>query len=416
MFHQAISLLIVAATLILMLRKPRNLSEAWIAGAGGLVMLALGPLSLGQARAVVRETSDVLFFLLGMMVLTTLVEQAGIFDFLAEGCARLARGSGTLLFCGVFILGAIITAFLSLDVTVLILTPIIYALVIRRNINALPFMFACTFVANTASLALPISNLTNLLVYDELDISYQSFLARMWLPNLVAITVNLLVFLWLFRNQIPRRYEATDREPLPQFDWWAATSAFVLLLTLCGLFTLGFAHQSLAWAALTGGGVLAVLGIMSRRATLPTIARSISWQLFIFVVGMLLVVRGLEHAVLDNHVISTPHGILPAVLISAGGAALGSNIVNNVPMTILALPLIARATGESRQALAFGTLVGANIGPTLTTYGSLATMLWLSLVRKRGLDVSTGDYLKVGLVTMPPVLLSTALTLWLVLR
>jgi arsenical pump membrane protein len=399
-----------------MLRRPRNISEAWIAGAGGLVMLALGPLSLADARAVSRETADVLFFLLGMMVLTTLAEQAGIFDFLAEGCARLAHGSGTLLFCGVFVLGAIVTAFLSLDVTVLILTPIIYALVIRRNLNALPFMFACTFVANTASLALPISNLTSLLVYDQLELSYQSFIARMWLPNLVAVVVNLGVFLWLFRNQIPRRYNSAQPEPLPPFDWWSATAALVLMLTLCGLFVQGFAHRPLAWAALAGGVALALIGIAGRRASLPGIARSVSWQLFIFVVGMLLVVRGLEQSLLDDRSISTPHGVFPAVLVSAGSAALGSNIVNNVPMTILALPLIGRATGESRQVLAFGTLVGANIGPTLTTYGSLATMLWLSLVRKRGLDVSTKDYLKVGLITMPPVLLSTSFTLWLVLR
>src|SRR3954470_11419299 len=114
MLQQTISLFIVAATLFLMLRRPRNISEAWVAGAGGLLMLALGPLSLADARSVGRETADILLFLLGMMVLTTLVEQAGIFDFLAEGCAHLANGSGTLLFCGVFVLGAIVTAFLSL--------------------------------------------------------------------------------------------------------------------------------------------------------------------------------------------------------------------------------------------------------------------------------------------------------------
>lgn len=178
-----LSIAIVAATLALILGRPRGVSEAWVAAAGALAMILVGPVRLADVPDVLGETADVLLFLAGMMVLTVLVECAGVFTLLAEGCARLARGSGVLLFCLVFLLGAIVTALLSLDVTVILLTPIVYEVTRRRRLDALPFMFACTFVANTASLIFPMSNLTNLLVAQQLGLDFASFAATMWLPS-----------------------------------------------------------------------------------------------------------------------------------------------------------------------------------------------------------------------------------------
>jgi arsenical pump membrane protein len=409
-----ISIVIVAATLALMLIRPRGIGEAWIAAGGAVAMLLTGQLRTADFQAAVDGTADVLLFLLGMMVLTALVEQAGVFERLAEGCARLARGSGRLLFCAVFVLGAVVTALLSLDVTVIMLTPIIYAVTIRRRLDALPFMFACTFVANTASLVLPISNLTNLLVYHQLGLDFVQFAARMWLPNLVAIAVNLGIFLWLFRDRLPVRFEMVDEEPLPPTDWGLIAASVVLAATLIALIGLGLSHHPLAWGALAGGALLLLIGVVGRRARPMQIAREISWPLFIFVIGMFLVVRGLEHAVLEGAITSLPTDPARALITGAIAAAVGSNIVNNVPMTLLALSLTDRATGEARSAFAYGTLLGANIGPTLTTYGSLATMLWLTLIRKRGIDIKTGEYLRVGLLTMPLVLIAATLTFWLV--
>jgi arsenical pump membrane protein len=143
---------------------------------------------------------------------------------------------------------------------------------------------------------------------------------------------------------------------------------------------------------------------------------AISWPLFVFVIGMFLVVRGFEHVWLNQLRLALPREPIPALLLAVGGNAVGSNIVNNVPMTLLSLPVIARAEPHLREVLAYGTLVGANIGPTLTTYGSLATMLWLALIRKRGLDVTTTEYLRVALITTPLVLAATTLTLWMVLQ
>lgn len=415
-FDGVTSLVILAATLIGILWRPRGISEAWIAAAGGLAMVVIGPLPIGELPPLLRSTADVLLFLTGMMLLTVLVEQAGVFDVLAEGCARLARGSGIALFCFVFLLGAVITALLSLDVTVVVLTPIVYAVTMRRRIDALPFMFACTFVANTASLVLPISNLTNLLLYQQFEMSFLDFARVMWLPNLVAVVVNLLVFLLIFRRQIPRRFSIDVQEPLPAIDWWFWTSALVLTATLVGLLWSGIVHLPLALAAMGGAIFLLTVGYAGNRIRPSQELREVSWPVLVFVIGMLVLIRGFEQGWLRDRVFEMPQSLAGAIIAAAGATAIGSNIVNNVPMALLSVPVIERSSGEHRTALTYAVLIGTNIGPILTTYGSLATMLWLSLVRKRGMDVTTGQYLRVGVLSMPPILISSAIALWFSLR
>ncbi len=410
------SLVILAATLIGILWRPRGISEAWIAAAGGLAMVVIGPLPIGDLPPLLRSTADVLLFLTGMMLLTVLVEQAGVFDVLAEGCARLARGSGIALFCFVFVLGAVITALLSLDVTVVVLTPIVYSVTMRRRIDALPFMFACTFVANTASLILPISNLTNLLLYQQFEMSFLDFARAMWLPNLVAVVVNLIVFLLIFRRQIPRRFSTEVQEPLPPIDWWFWTSSLVLTVTLVGLLWSGIVHLPLALAAMGGAVFLLAVGYAGNRIRPVDELREVSWPVLVFVMGMLVLIRGFEEGWLRDRVFEMPQSLVGAIIAAAGATAIGSNIVNNVPMALLSVPVIERSSGEHQTALTYAVLIGTNIGPILTTYGSLATMLWLSLVRKRGIDVTTGQYLRIGVLSMPPILISSAIALWFSLR
>lgn len=407
----ALALAIVVATLAGILTRPRGIGEAWFAAAGGLAMVLVGAVGASAVRDEIGGSADILLFLLGMMALTSLVERAGVFEHLAEAFATWSRGSGGLLFANVFILGTIVTTLLSLDVMVIVITPIVYTIAMRRRIDPLPFMFACAFIANTGSLMLPISNLTNLLVYHELDIGFIAFARVMWLPNLAAVLANFLVFRWLFRSRIPRRFTLSSPDPLPPTDWWFWTSAATLSITLAGLFALGLTHRPLAIAALGGAAALLAIAVIGKRAGVVETGREVSWTLFLFVIGMVLVVRGVEPLLLAHVGSSLPTDPLIALLSATGVSALGSNIVNNVPMTLLGLSVIAQTTGKTREAFAYGLLVGSNIGPTLTTYGSLATMLWLTAIRKRGLEVSTGQYLRVGLVTMPLVLLAATLAL-----
>jgi arsenical pump membrane protein len=407
-----VSIAIVAGTLALILIRPRGLNEAWAAAYGGVLVLLTGGLSLDKVPGLLREAADVLVFLAAMMILTVIVEHAGVFDVAAEGCARIARGSGVALFVIVFLLGGLVTAFMSLDVTVIVLTPIVYAITIRRRLDPLPFMFGCTFVANTASLVFPMSNLTNLLVYSQLDLTFGSFARAMWLPNLVALGTTLVVFLWMFGERIPRRFRTEAAVDLPQSDWWLVTAAIVLAGTLLGLILFGLEQRPLAVPAAIGALVLLVVGSVGRRLRALDVARHVSWPVLAFVVGMLIVVRGLENqwlGGLDLRLGSSPAGALTSAAVIT---AIGSNVVNNVPMALLSIPVVDRAPAGVRELTAYATLLGCNIGPTITTYGSLATMLWLTSVRKRGIDISTRRYLRVGLVTAPLVLLTSTLALW----
>lgn len=409
-------LLIVSATLILMLVRPRGITEAWVSAGGALAILAIRIVPVAAIPHVISETSDVLLFLAGMMVLTGIAERAGVFDVLAEGCVRLAHERGRLLFINLFVLGALVTATLSLDVTIIMLTPIVYALTSRRKLDALPFLFSCAFVANTASLVLPVSNLTNLLVYERFNMGFGNFVSAMWWPNLVAAMTNLLVFLWIFRHRIPARFSASngDEESLA-IDRWLITNGVVVAATLVTIFAFGLANKPLWWASVGGAGILTMLAMVGGRVRIAQMVRDLSPGIFVFIVSMTIVVDGFQRTWLAGRTIPFPEGVSGAVITGIAGGAIGSNIVNNVPMTVLALSLIEQAHPAVQTALAYGTLVGTNIGPALTTYGSLATIIWLTSIRRRGIEVSTREYMKVSLITVPIVLVATGATLLIVL-
>jgi arsenical pump membrane protein len=256
------------------------------------------------------------------------------------------------------------------------------------------------------------SNLTNLLVYSQLDLDFGQFVVDLWLPNLVALLTNLAVFLWLFRDRIPARYESDNAsDPKPR-DAWFLLSAGTLVVTLAGLIICGLLHQPISIAATAGTITLLSIGFALGKVQRSVLRDEVSWPVLAFVVGMLIVVRGLENQWLAHVSLNLPSGRTEALFTAVLASAIGSNIVNNVPMTLLAIPAIERASPGTQDVLAYGTLVGSNIGPTLTTYGSLATMLWLSLVRRRGIVISTRQYITVSLITAPAVLFTTTVALW----
>jgi len=339
---------------------------------------------------------------------------------LALRTARAARGSGYALFVGVFGLGAAITALLSLDVTVLVLTPIVYALATRLRLDALPYMYACTFVANTGSLLLPISNLTNLLVYGLLGFGFARFADTMLLPQIVALAVNLAVLFLLFRARLPRRFErgALTALPMNTDPTYLRIATAVLGATLLALLACGLRAWPIYPPALVGGASLLTVGLARRRLVPRQAAREISWGLFPFVIGMFTVICGVEAAWLPRlgGVDRLSAHDLPALLVTAFGTALGANLVNNVPMVAGMIGLLGHADPAARQPLALATILGANLGPVVTPFGSLATLLWLTIVRRKGEEVSTLGYMKVGALVAPPVLLAATLALWAVLR
>ncbi|HEY8599428.1 MAG TPA: ArsB/NhaD family transporter [Thermomicrobiales bacterium] len=411
---------ILLLSIALIVFRPHGLNEARAAVAGAVALLLFRFASFADLMQVTREVADVLLFLVGMMILTAVVERSGLFDLLALWTARAARGSGYLLFLGVFLLGFAITALLSLDVTVLVLTPIVYALAVRLQVKALPYLFVCTFVANTGSLLLPISNLTNLLAYGLLDLGFINFARLMFWPQLAALAVNIGVFFLIFRHQLPRRF---DRDSLPARPEgvdprFLRVSAVTLTLVLLALVVAGVRTWPIAIPALIGGVALAALGSGWRKVAPRAIVGEVSWSLIPFIIGMFTLIRGAERvwmAHLGGWLTLAAHG-LPDLLLVAFGTGIGANLVNNIPMIGAAIGLLGNATPAAREPLALAAVLGANLGPTVTPFGSLATLLWLTIVRRKGEQLSTLEYMRVGILTAPPTLLAATVALWLVIR
>jgi arsenical pump membrane protein len=418
--------IIGALTLVGIMVRPFRWNEAQIAMGGAAVLLVLGLIRPGDAAlTLIRDWNTFLFFL-GMMTLSALAETAGLFDWLAVQAARLAGASAARLFLNVFILGTLISMIFSNDATALILTPVVYVLVTKLRLPVLPYLFACTFVADTASFLLPISNPINVIVMSRFPLPLSTFLRMLLLPGLVVIAINLGVFYLLYRRQLkgsfnikhmPTLSQAVKHGPYFRYTLW-------VLALVAPSYVLASAFQfPLSLVALAGAVLLLTGALCWKRTTLLETCKGISWSIFGFIAGMFVVVRAIEDTGLTVKLGSlllhlsggTSFG---AVLAGTVGSALGTNLINNVPMAVVmnsALGGIQHAAPALRNGFVAATIFGCDLGPNLTTVGSLATILWLLILRQRKLDVSGLDYFKVGVIVTPLMLLAGACTIWLCL-
>jgi arsenical pump membrane protein len=413
-------------TLVGIMTRPFRWNEAVIAMVGAGVLLLLGLISPGDAfYTLVRDWNTFLFFL-GMMALSALAEAAGLFDWLAAQAARFAGKSAARLFLNVFLLGSLISAILSNDATALILTPIVYVLVTKLRLPVLPYLFACTFIADTASFLLPVSNLINIIIISRFPLDLWTFMRLLFLPSLVVIAINIGVFFLLYWKQLKGLF---DIERLPSAKQSVRHKAY-FRYTCCVLVTVSLAYVIASAVQLPlslialGGALLLLIGATYwKQASLQQMAKGISWSIFGFIAGMFIVVRAIEDTGLTtmfgNWLVHLSGGTsFGAVMVGTAGAALGTNLINNVPMAVVmvsALGSIQHAAPALQHGFLAATIFGCDLGPNLTTVGSLATVLWLLILRQRDVDVSGLDYFKVGVVVTPLMLLAGALTIWLLL-
>jgi arsenical pump membrane protein len=406
--------------------RPFRWNEATIAMGGAVVLLILGLISPADAcLTFVRDWNTFLFFL-GMMALSALAEAAGLFDWLAVQAARLAGKSAARLFLNVFLLGSLISMILSNDASALILTPIVYVLVTKLRLPVLPYLFACTFIADTASFLLPVSNPINIIVISRFPLDLWTFVRLLFLPSLVVIAVNIGVFFLLYRKQIKGAF---DIQRLPSAEETIKHKAYfrytccVLALVALAYVIASAVQLPLSVIALSGAVLLLIGGLCWKQISIHQTVKRISWSIFGFIAGMFIVVRAIEDTGLTtmfgNWLIHLSGGTnFGAVMVGTVGAALGTNLINNVPMAVV---MISALSGIQHAGLALqhgfiaATIFGCDLGPNLTTVGSLATVLWLLILRQRDVDVSGLDYFKVGVVVTPLMLLAGALTIWLLL-
>ncbi|MFJ9539535.1 SLC13 family permease [Streptomyces sp. NPDC101225] len=408
---ETLSVLLLVAVLAWAVLRPKGLPEAVLAVPAAAVVLAAGAISPAHARAEAASLGPVVGFLAAVLVLAHFCDVEGLFQACGAWMARRAGGSPGRLLAAVFVLASAVTAVLSLDATVVLLTPVVLATAARAGVRARPHLYACAHLSNTASLLLPVSNLTNLLAFEASGLSFTRFAALMALPWLVAIGAEYLLFRRLFAGDLSLSVQGQAPGPAPGLPLFALVTVGC---TLAGFVVASTAGVEPAWVAAAGALVLAVRALVRRRASALSVVRAAQPAFLAFVLALGIVVR----AVVDNgladalgHVLPGGSG-LPALLGIAVLAAVLANLINNLPAVLVLLPLTAAAGPGAVLAV----LIGVNIGPNLTYAGSLATLLWRRILHRHGQEVQLVEFTRLGLLATPAALVPAVAALWLSLR
>ncbi len=386
--------------------RPFRLPEAtWAAGGAALLVLA-GLLPFGAAVTAVGKGTGVYLFLGGMMLLSETARREGLFDWAAARAVNAARTSPRRLFLMIYGVGVLVTAFLSNDATAVVLTPAVYAVAKKAKVEPLPFLFACAFVANAAGFILPISNPANLVLYGGHLPPLGQWLARFALPSAVSIAATFFVLRWLERDRLTGVCAGeVDRPQLSAGGWTALAGIGVTALGLMAVSALGLGLGP-PTAAL---GALTTLAVAARRRAWPIpVLRGVSWGILPLVAGLFVLVAAVDRtgaiALLAGALKSAVKVSEPAAAAAAGALiALADNLMNNLPAGLVASTAVAQAHPPARVIDAL--LIGVDIGPNLSITGSLATILWLTAIRREGARVGFWRFLKAGALVMPPALI-----------
>jgi arsenical pump membrane protein len=398
--------LIVGVSIVLMLLRPRGIPEVyWISG-GALLLILLRLVPLWLAGKAVAEGSDVYLFLIGMMLLSELAREHGVFDWLSSAAVRGANGSTSRLFTLVYGIGTLVTIFMSNDATAVVLTPAILTAVRKAKVQPLSYLFACALIANAASFVLPISNPANLVVFHQAMPPLGRWLLFFGVPSILSIGATYVVMRMVFKKDLVARIDETvEAKPLTGNGKMVLLGLGLVVAVLLMASALGKdlgLPTSLAALAIT-----AAVSIKARRNPV-LLAKEISWGTIALVAGLFIMVEAVESVGALKFTQAALQGAqrlapAPGAFVTSFVVGIATNLLNNLP-----LGLIAGATLQAAHAnglIANAVLIGVNLGPNLSVTGSLATILWLIALRREKLDVSFRDFLKVGAIAMPIALL-----------
>ena len=418
------ALILFVLTLVLVIWQPRGLGIGWSASLGAGLALLTGVIQPADIPVVWSIVWNATGAFVAVVIISLLLESAGFFEWAALHMARWGAGRGPRLFVLMILLGAGVSALFNNDGAALILTPIVVAMLAALRLSAratLAFVLAAGFIADTASLPLVVSNLVNIVTADYFGIGFSRYAAVMIPVDAVAILASLAVLSLVFRRAIPPRYDV-QRLPLPasvirdrptfRAGWG------VLAWLLLGFFVLEPLGVPVSATAAVGAAVLAGVAAHGRRIPVLRRVRGAPWQIIVFALGMYLVVYGLRHAGLTGLLTQVldwlaGQGIWTATLGTGLLSAVLSSLMNNLPTVLIgALSIEAsQAQGIVREAMVYAHVIGCDLGPKFTPIGSLATLLWLHVLRGRDIRIGWGQYCRAGLLLTLPVLTAALVTL-----
>ncbi len=418
MTETAITWSIAGLTALGVVTRPFRWPEAVWAILGAALLLAFRLIGLADVWAGVSKGFDVYLFLIGMMLLSELARREGLFDWVAAIATSHARGSPRRLFVFVYIVGVVVTVFLSNDATAVVLTPAVYAACRAARVkDPMPYLLVCAFIANAASFVLPISNPANLVIFaggemPPLSRWMQTFL----LPSTVSIIVTFACLYWTQRRALAEDAIARDVGQ-PALSHSARLAGWGLIVT--ALILIGASAMNLDLGIPTfAAGVLTTIVVLAltRQSPMETV-RGISWSVLPLVAGLFVIVQAVDHtgltALLSDRLAALAAQSQAQAVGAAGlSVAIVSNLVNNLPAGLFAGSAVQAA--HVPDSIAGAVLIGVDLGPNLSVTGSLATILWLAALRREGLHMGALAFLKIGVAVMLPALILSLATLALI--
>ena len=404
-----LALILLFITLFLIFIKPKYMGYSAVLMA--IVAFFLNVVNLKDVVEVIDIVWDATLTFIGIIILSLVLEEIGFFDWAAVKIAKFSKGSGILMFVYSMLLGAVISALFSSDSAVLILTPILISKMQILKLNKktfLAFVLAGGFMANTGSFLFVFSNLPNIITADYFDIGFIEYFKHMFLPSLVAIFVSVLFLFLYFKNNIPKKVNldllpecksVIKNKKLFNFSW------FFLALLFTGFVIGDFYHIPVSFFALGGALLFLIIAYFTGVVSFKVLKKA-PWQILWFSIGLYVVVFGLKDAGITSylHEIIKNSNALEVGFLSAGL----SGILNNLPSVMI---MDMALKGIEHQALVYANIIGTNIGPKLTPFGALSTLLWFNILRKKGIKITFFEYIKFGIVITPIVLFFTLLIL-----
>ncbi len=406
-------------TLIFIIWQPRGLKIGTAAMIGAAFSLLIGTVSFNDVLIVTDIVWDATLAFIGIIILSMVLDEIGFFEWCAIKMAKLSRGDGHLMFVYALLLGAFVSALFANDGAALILTPILLAKMRLLQLNAktiIAFLLAGGFISDSASLPFVFSNLTNIVTANFFNIGFVEYLGVMIVPFVVSVIISIVVLWLVLRKDIPKIIDVNllknPDDVLKSKPLFYASWVFLALLLLA--YFIGDAYDLPISLFALGGGLL-FLGIASymKTARAGLTIKTAPWQVVWFSIGLYIVVYGLKNAGLTDYLASilkdlATQGDMVAIIGTGFISAILSAIMNNMPtVMIMDIALV----GIPNEALAYANIIGCNLGPKMTPFGSLATLLWLHVLAQKGVKIGFWEYSKFGLLVTPPILLVVLISL-----